>query len=169
MANDEWITPAAIIEAARDAMGGIDLDPASSERANEWVRAERFLCQADDGLLQTWHGRIWLNPPYSRGNFDRFIDKLLFEWRVGRVKQACVLTNLVTDTRAGQRLLRNATATCMLAGRLRFIEPEGGKVLGSPPIGQMVQYFGPDAAPFVDAFESRGVVLIHTVNSVNTR
>lgn len=61
--NNEWYTPKEIIDAAREVMGEIDLDPASSELANKTVRAEKFYTINSDGLTKEWHGRIWLNPP----------------------------------------------------------------------------------------------------------
>jgi len=56
----EYYTPVEIIEAARRVMGGIDLDPASSENANRIVRATRIFTAQDDGLSQPWNGRVWL-------------------------------------------------------------------------------------------------------------
>jgi len=55
--SDEWYTPAGVIEAAREVLGGIDLDPASSETANRTVGAPRYFTEEDDGLARDWHGR----------------------------------------------------------------------------------------------------------------
>ena len=60
--NNEWYTPSVFIEAARAAMGSIDIDPASSDKANEIVLAESYFTKSDDGRLQKWHIHKWLNP-----------------------------------------------------------------------------------------------------------
>ena len=64
--ENEWYTPFNIIESARVVMGSIDLDPASSESANNIVKATKYYTKEDNGLEQSWFGNIWLNPPYSQ-------------------------------------------------------------------------------------------------------
>ena len=58
----ECYTPAPIMEAARQVMGRIDLDPASKPTANKTVGATRFYDRDENGLSMPWRGRVWLNP-----------------------------------------------------------------------------------------------------------
>jgi phage N-6-adenine-methyltransferase len=32
----------------------------------ENAKCDRYFTPADDGLAQTWTGRVWMNPPYGR-------------------------------------------------------------------------------------------------------
>ena len=77
--NHEWYTPAHIVEAARQTMGGIDLDPASSEIANQLVKATRFITIEENGITANWGDaqRVWINPPYSQPAIKQFAKKTL--------------------------------------------------------------------------------------------
>jgi hypothetical protein len=96
--TDEWFTPSIDIEAVREVMGGIDLDPVSCELANITVRATRFFTAKDDGLLCEWHGRVFLNPPYRRDGIQgKFVEKLVNEYRSGRCIEAIILVGNRTE------------------------------------------------------------------------
>lgn len=56
--SDEWYTMPRYIEAARTVLGHIDLDPASTERANRIIKATHYYTKQDDGLTQHWSGKV---------------------------------------------------------------------------------------------------------------
>ena len=92
--DNEWYTPAEYIEAAREVMGSIDLDPASNEYANKTVKASTYYTEETNGLDKEWFGNIWMNPPYSTALIKEFAEKL----SNSTFKQAIVLVNNATDT-----------------------------------------------------------------------
>jgi hypothetical protein len=159
--NNEWYTPAPFIQAAREAMGRIDCDPASSPIANATVQAERFFTAEDDGLQQeTWGECVWMNPPYAQPLIGQFADALAERVRSGEVRQACVLVNNATETAWFQTLLGVASAVCLLRGRVKFLDPEG-QASGAPLQGQVVLYIGPNVVEFAGAFAGYGGTLRH--------
>jgi hypothetical protein len=58
--TDEWLTPPEITAE----LGPFDLDPCSPV-VRPWATATTHLTIEDDGLVQPWAGRVWLNPPYG--------------------------------------------------------------------------------------------------------
>jgi phage N-6-adenine-methyltransferase len=154
--ENEWYTPAEYIEAVRACLGAIDVDPASSARAQETVRASRFFTRDDDGLRHDWHGRVWLNPPYSQPDIARFVDKLLAEIGAGRVRQAILLTHNYTDTGWFHAAAAKCAAICFTRGRIRFVSATGG--IAAPTQGQAFFYFGVDVDRFRTAFGGFGFI-----------
>lgn len=156
--NNEWYTPAPFIEAARQAMGSIDTDPASSEVANRTVQAGKFFTAEHDGLKQAWAGSVWMNPPYAQPLIADFATALATKYKAGEIDQACVLVNNGTETAWFQTLLDVASAVCLIKTRVKFIDPEG-KPSGAPLQGQAVIYIGAGVGDFAEAFGTFGKVL----------
>lgn len=159
--NNEWFTPSYIVDAAREVMGGIDVDPASCELANaRHVGADRFYSAEDDGLAHDWFGRVWMNPPYSNGLLRKFVQKLASQIAAGNVTQATVLVNNGTETRWCQELFGMSDGACFIRGRVQFYRPDG--TTGPPLQGQVIFYVGDEPMKFLDVFSGLGAVALVT-------
>ena len=165
--SNEWYTPARYIEAAREVMGGIDLDPASCELANRTVRATRYFTIEDDGLTQSWNAdSLWLNPPYGRVNgsgksvIRMFVTRLVHEHRAGNVKQAILLTTVQTNSTWFQMLWEYPI--CFTSNRVAFVKPINGRLLAdgrtSHTLGTALVYLGPHEQTFIDVFSKFGTI-----------
>jgi len=152
--ENEWYTPPKFIEAARKVMGGIDLDPASSEIANKNVKADKYFTKDDDGLNQKWGGNVWLNPPYAQPLMSQFAGKVVSSHK--DITQAIVLVNNATETLWFQSMARVCSAVCFPSSRIRFLKPEGEQ--GSPLQGQAILYFGGNVDKFTNTFSEFGMV-----------
>jgi phage N-6-adenine-methyltransferase len=152
--ENEWYTPLKFIESARLVMGSITLDPASSNEANEIVKAETIYTKEDDGLTKSWFGNVWLNPPYSQPLISHFSNKLIKE--LSNISQACVLTNNATETEWYQRMLEKCDAVCFIKGRVKFLDLNG-EATGAPLQGQSVMYFGENINEFDTEFSKYGI------------
>jgi len=153
--DNEWYTPSRYIELARDVMGTIDLDPASNDIAQATVKAATYFTAETNGLNKDWHGKVWMNPPYSRGLMPKFAAKIVEEFDSGRCTEAIVLTNNATDTAWFAALVGSASAFCFTRGRIPFESPTR-KNGGGLPMGQVFTYFGPNTDRFSYVFASVG-------------
>jgi phage N-6-adenine-methyltransferase len=155
--ENEWYTPPDYIERARAVLGAFDLDPASSEQANKTVKSAQFFTVEDDGLQKEWHGRVWLNPPYSQPHIAQFMEKMASEYKSGRVKEAIVLTHNYTDTAWFHTGAKSCKAICFTRGRIGFLSPEGKRA--APTQGQAFFYYGENPRAFAEHFASIGFIV----------
>ena len=152
--SDEWFTPDRYLNAARDVLGGIELDPASISLANERVQASRFYTSEDNGLEQAWSARsIWLNPPYSETNawVSKWMATVGFE-----VEEGILLVHANTETAWFQLLW--GCWLCFTDHRIRFERPDGNAG-SAPPKGNVFAYIGPYHKMFREHFEAFGQIV----------
>lgn len=130
--NDDWYTPREWITFASTVLGGIGLDPFSSEEANKVVRAKRFFTIQDNALKQKWKSKtVWMNPPYTRGIVDAAVSKFLQEFGDQNFEAGMVLVNNMTDTRWYGSMYEHAHAVCNLIGRIGFENAAGQRMSGN--------------------------------------
>jgi hypothetical protein len=128
--SDIWLTPPYIIEA----LGGpesFDLDPATP-LVMPWPTAKRRYTIEDNGLTSAWEGRVWLNPPYSRPAYSRFMGRMAEHGRGTALIFARTETRTFFDC-----VWDRASALLFLAGRLNFYTAEGklgGANAGAPSV-----------------------------------
>jgi len=116
----DWITPPEIIRA----LGPFDLDPCAS-LPQPWPCARRQYTIEDDGLSQSWNGRVWLNPPYWRE---------AWKWmrRLALHRNGIALLIARTETSAWFPWVWDyADAVLFIKGRLTFFQPDGTKPSGN--------------------------------------
>ena len=155
--ENEWYTPSQYIEAAREVLGTIDLDPASSAVANERVKATSYFTKDDNGLAHEWHGNVWMNPPYAQPLIAEFCEKIAEEFESGRVASAIVLVNNATETRWFQQMEKSTSAICFPAGRIKYLDSTGHPA-NTPLQGQAFLYFGDEDLAFARVFRQFGFV-----------
>jgi hypothetical protein len=152
--RDNWRTPPRYLEAARAVLGEIDLDPASSEVANQTVKATRYFTREDDGLSRPWHGSVFCNPPYGKSanqsNQGLFAAKLVAEYEAGRVRAAILLINLYYGYEWFAPLRERPM--CLVDHRICFIDPATNEEGEEAKASSVFIYFGSECRQFFKVF-----------------
>jgi len=146
--NDRWLTPPAVVEA----LGAFDLDPCG---APGHVLAGRTYLQenGDDGLIDPWFGRVWLNPPYGR-TMRTWIERL-----VGH-GTGTALIPVAAGTKLWQEVVfREASAIHFYRHRIKFLRRDGQDDAMVSPQASAIVAFGTDDADAVLTSGLPGVAL----------
>lgn len=161
--SDEWYTPAKYIEATREVMGAIDLDPASCALANETVKATQYYSKQDNGLKRPWHGRVWLNPPFSpvngKSGQGTWAHYLLAQYEEGNVEQAILLVTANTEVGWFQPLFSHLI--CFVHKRLNYQTPTPDNFMATHQsrFGTCFVYLGVNEERFIEVFSKFGHVV----------
>ena len=152
LSSDEWYTPPNISELVIQVLGQITLDPCADE--GKHIRAAQHYTASDDGLIQEWNGRVFMNPPYSQPG--AWIKKLQAEFESGRVTEAIALVPAATDTKWLSPILKSQPV-CFWTGRIKFLDTNYKPRLSARQSHCLV-YWGENWERFKEVFDSYGVV-----------
>ena len=149
--NNEWYTPVEIIRS----LGDFDLDPATSLEAYRINRsAKNYYTLHEDGLLQAWQGRVWLNPPYSNPLMQRFLTKMA-EHGDG----IALLPSKIEAKWFHDIVFPTATAVKFLYEHVRFYKPDGTRGL-QPRNGSMLIAYGQENARILSNNNLKGKFIL---------
>jgi phage N-6-adenine-methyltransferase len=99
------------------------------------AKCERYFTKAENGLLQTWRGACWMNPPYGR-EISRWVQKA-YESALNPGTVVVCLLPARTDTKWWHDyVIAYAQSVKFIKGRLRF----SGK--GPAPFPSALVVFG---------------------------
>lgn len=150
----DYFTPPEIVDAARTAMGGIDLDAASHPLANREHKIPDYFHTGRSAFHNDWYGRVWLNPPY--GNNAPWFECITKYTDTGAVEQLCMLSPMwAFQTRLALPVMERATGLILLSPTPRFWGNKDPDKSGSnQPHG--VIYIGERQQEFHQAFARFG-------------
>lgn len=118
--SDHWATPPELVEKLAQEFGPFDLDPCCTPAT---AKAPSFYTPETNGLAQPWHGRVFMNPPYSRPAL--WTHKALTETECGNARVVVALLPAATDTRWFHDYVYGKAELRFLRGRVRFFGWEG--------------------------------------------
>lgn len=140
MERDEWLTPPHIIKA----LGPFDLDPCAPVK-RPWPTAAKHYTIHDNGLMQPWEGRVWLNPPYGR-------ETGLWLKRLADHGNGIALIFARTETHMFfEHVLGRAVALLFLRGRLHFHRVDGRRAAANAGAPSVLAAYGPNMSRLMES------------------
>jgi hypothetical protein len=145
MLKDEWLTPPEIIRS----LGDFDLDPCSPIN-RPWSTAKKHFTIEDDGLNQSWNGRVWCNPPYG-------LEAAKWLKKLSDHNNGIALIFARTETKMFfEWVWRKASAVLFLKGRLYFHHVTGERARANAGAPSVLIAYGEENARILAETDIKG-------------
>lgn len=139
--KDEWGTPPALFKQLDDEFH-FELDAAASHSN---AKVTNYFVEGKDALIMSWgHGSVFLNPPYSQGNIERFMTKAHLEGYTRNPGHYIVcLIPVASDVAWWHNSVMHAKEIRFIKGRVKFIgyDDAGSAVKNSPTFSSCICIF----------------------------
>jgi phage N-6-adenine-methyltransferase len=122
----EWFTPPDLFKDIESKYGPFSLDVAADETNS---KCEEYFDVKQDGRLQTWHGRVWCNPPYV--DLIKWVKKAYEETQAGNCEIAVILLPAQTSTQWFHEYALPFAELYWIRGKRRFGAMKGTAFNGS--------------------------------------
>ena len=132
--SDEWATPDDFFAYCEERFGKFDLDPCASDENH---KCDNYYTIEDDGLSKEWHGKVFVNPPYSQ--METWIKKAYEESRRSDTI-VYFLCPARTDTKWFHNFALKAKELYFIKGRLKFKRPDKDKAVGAPFPSMLIRF-----------------------------
>lgn len=136
MNDDTWATPASFMDVLHARFGEFDLDPCCVPAT---AKAPWYFTPEVDGLMQPWHGKVFMNPPYGRG-IGNWVAKAHMEGLSG-AQVYCLIPARTDTTYWHDYVMTEATWVGLIRGRLRFERTPLGRGHNAAPFPSAVVLF----------------------------
>jgi phage N-6-adenine-methyltransferase len=159
--KDVWQTPDKIT----DMLQPIDLDPCAGIDTD--IGRDENLTADDNGLTSEWHGRVFVNPPFSEK--ELWLQKSIDE--KNNTEAIMVVTPDSTDTKSWwhEYIAKKADYIWFSKGRISYVVPkshanqfpkyDGGEKANSPTFGTAISIFGEPGEKTLRRLQNNGQLL----------
>ena len=153
--DNEWYTPDESAPSARS-WGRLIWMPALCAGAGD-RQARTYYTLDDDGLRHPWHGKIYLNPPYTRTRLPRSSPNCFRNSTPGIPPTRSWWSTIGRRAIGSSRWPHEPRAICFPDGKIPFVHATKNGL--HPCSGQAICYFGPQVDRFAAIFVELGVIM----------
>ena len=149
--TDKWNTPVEFVGDVVKFFGTIDLDPCCNDVDNPNVPALNYYNEQTNGLAHDWHGKVFMNHPYS--NSKEWIPYAALQYESGNAEELVLLIKLDISTKWWQSVCKYPWIA--INKRMKF-----GDGKGASPFQSAIIYLGKDLDRFNNIFGKYGTLYI---------
>ena len=149
--KDTWNTPLDFVQDVVKFFGTIDLDPCCNDIDNPNVPALNYYTEKTNGLAHDWHGKVFMNHPYSDSR--TWVPYAVLQYESGNAEELVLLIKLDISTKWWQSVSKYPWIA--INKRMKF-----GNGQGAAPFQSAIIYLGKNLDKFNQCFGKYGQLYV---------